>query len=286
MIYGYFWKDKGKSELMFLSKKAKHFFIPFVFYFVVLDLIPMIFLEKISLEKVLKRCFAFVWSGKLYQGVYWFIPTLFLSVCIFCFLRSYFDRRKRIMIMCCMYVLGIVISIKLVPECVTNIPLYLCLPWNADVCLLTVGYIGFGLFVHEVKGKINLNIKVALSASCLFLSFLFIILYITNNLSYKMDMKYSMYKSIIFPIILPITFGKVIQDISVVLNNFIISKPLLLLGKASLIVMYIHIPIRKYIFELFRINYNPYVYAITCAVIGCCLYMLIQNNKARVIFLG
>ena len=42
----------------------------------------------------------------------------------------------------------------------------------------------------------------------------------------------------------------------------------------------------KYIFELFRINYNPYVYAITCAVIGCCLYLLIQNNKARVIFLG
>ena len=50
-------------------------------------------------------------------------------------------------------------------------------------------------------------------------------------------------------------------------------------GRSSLIIMFIHIPIRQYLFEMIRLNYNTYIYAVVCCLVGSVIYLLVNETK-------
>ncbi len=288
IINGYLWKKQEIEFNVFVRKKVKRLLIPWLFYFICLDFIPMVLIERLSIQRIIYRCLSFFWGGKIYQGVYWFLPVLLVSSCFVFILEKYFNERIEVLTCIGMYLLAIVESVLFIPDVSSNIPLYLCFPWNADVCLLATSYIIVGKRLKRQMSKIDGTGNIILCISSTILALFFIILSVLNKFSYRMDMKYSLYKSFLLPFSLPIIFGCVLMYISRAINKVkILSAIMQMCGRSSLIIMFIHIPIRQYLFEMISLYYNPYIYVGVCCLVGIVIYLFVnETRKIRVLFLG
>lgn len=287
IINGYLWKNKDIKLSVFIRDKMKRLLIPWLFYFICLDLIPMVFVERLSVQRIVIRCLSFIWSGKIYQGVYWFPPVLLISSCVVFILEKYYNELTEIVACIGMYLLAIVESLLFIPDASSNIPLYLCFPWNADVCLLATSYVILGKQLKKKMVKVNSTHKTIICISSIILILIFVVLHVMNRFSYRMDMKYSLYKSFLLPVTLPLIFGCVLMYISRVINKVRIPSTIMqICGRSSLIIMFIHIPIRQFLFETISLNYNPYIYVGVCCLVGSIIYTGVNKTKARVFFLG
>ena len=70
IMSGFLWNSKESDCLGFIKKKVKRLFVPWITYFIVLEIIPAIFVEKIKMGGIIIKCLMFMWSGKIYRGVY------------------------------------------------------------------------------------------------------------------------------------------------------------------------------------------------------------------------
>ena len=290
IMSGFLWNSKESDCLGFIKKKVKRLFVPWITYFIVLEIIPAIFVEKIKMGGIIIKCLMFMWSGKIYPGVYWYIPTLMLTLVAIWFIEK-LNKKSASVIVIILYIVGIVESILLIPYNIEKMPIFLCFPWNIDVCLISIMYVYIGIrlkgigenFIKESGKQRNV-----LLFSCISVILILIFLSKKNHFNYIMDMKYSEYKNFIMPLLIPILFGYIILQCSFVLYKVsYINKVLELIGKASMIIMYIHIPIRQYIFEVINNQgYSAFVYTMSCCVIGVLIYICVYNKKIGVFLLG
>lgn len=188
------------------------------------------------------------------------------------------NKKSASLIVIILYIAGIVESILIIPYNIEKMPIFLCFPWNIDVCLISIIYVYIGIrlksigenFIKESGKQRNVLLVSYISMILIFLSK-------KDHFNYIMDMKYSEYKNIIMPLLIPILFGYIILQCSFVLYKVsYINKVLELIGKASMIIMYIHIPIRQYFFEVINNQgYSAFVYTMSCCVIGVLIYIYI-----------
>lgn len=286
-ISGYLFNEKTGGTVVVLKSKAKRLLVPWLTYFFVLDIIPMIVWERVSIYKLLTRCAMFLWSGKMCVGVYWYSPTLLITMVLFVFLRK-IEESKQVWLLLVCYLVSVAESIFLIPADNAKIPLLLRFPWNLDVCLLSIVYFAIGFYFKKVEIKIQKNTRFMLSIASIIVVVICIILMNVNIFTYDMNMKYSQYKNWMMPLILPLAFGILIRQLSRWLDEIsYINRLLQICGEASMVIMYIHNPIREYIMIPFLgEKYSVIVYILLSSVLGMIIYRISNGKKWSLFILG
>lgn len=285
IVSGFLWKNKHETFGEYIKPKLIRLLIPFVIYFILLEVFPMLIIEKLDLLKFIQRCLMFIWSGKLYRGVYWYIPSLILAY-IFVFFINRLENSLKILMLSLMYLLPILISVFFIPNNIAEIPTLLRLPWNLDVSILGSFYMCVGIIfkrkMAHIKSakKSSINIVIAFAFAVVFIV---LILYQKEFVNYEMNMKYSQYKSFVFPALLPLVFGILLWFVVKIFTKFPILRTVLsIFGQASLVIMYTHEPIRQYLFEAYLgENYLTMIYVLICCTIGSGIYLLVHKTKFR-----
>lgn len=283
-ISGYLFTGSNKiSILEYFRKKSKRLLIPWIFYFVILEILPMVLIEHISISKLIKRCVMFLWSGKMWGGVYWYSPVLLLTIMLFIFV-SRISTKKQIMLLILSYIIAIMESIYLIPVDNSQIPLWLRFPWNIDVCLISIVYFAIGYYLKKLKitrscykWLIVLSVVIAIAS---------VYLMNTNVITFDLNMKYTQYKNFVYPLLFPFIFGIVIKQVSLCLDKIRVVNYLFeTCGKASMPIMFIHNPVRAYIMiPVFGESYNIILYTFISCGIGILVYHFFKEKKCKILF--
>ena len=281
-ISGVVWKNDNTFR-EYICPKVNRLFIPWLLYFLFLEVLPMIVIEKVSIIKFCQRILMFLWSGKIYQGVYWYIPVLFLALVELYFIKK-LNKKRAILVIIILYLFSITLSIFLTPENTTFFSILSKLPWNLDVSFLAVFYMFWGNEIVSLYPKIKKTNRAVLW--CIFVIALFVAVFLivqrqNGSLHYEMDMKYSIYRNYLYPVFIPLVFGILVYGLSQAITKVqFVSDIFQRLGKASMIIMYIHIPIRSYIVEAFLgKEYNCFAFVLFSCLVGVMFHQFLKKSR-------
>ena len=284
---GYLNKKSDEDFHVFLANKTKRLMVPWLLYACVLVIIPEVIMQKENLVGVFKSICVLLWGGRLSGGVYWYVQTLLLTYLLYYLIRK--SKYCRYIIIVC-YLLAISESI-LIYNGPFSVLKNIYLPWNIDVCLLTVVYFYIGQLIRCNESDLNrFKNKSVTILACTITSALIgsvVLLNAKGIFSYNMDMKYVRYADFIFPILIPILFGIIIYTLSCLINKIkYVDVVFQLCGRASMIIMFVHIPIRDWIMvPLFGQSYSIVLYLFLVCCIGLAIYVIAQkNSKAKMLF--
>ena len=136
------------------------------------------------------------------------------------------------------------------------------IPWNLDVSLMALVYIGIGFYckdgikiILESKDKkydfIAVIITVVLIVFCIFN-------YRTGEAWYYFDMKPVYYKELVSAVVIPCLFGFVICRITHWLDKAkVVENIFAFLGRMTIPIMFLHVPLNQWMEE---IGYGRFVY--------------------------
>lgn len=215
MISGYLLnKPEKEKEKEWIIRKCKVFLIPYMAYTFILGWFEI----RSGFKAVFVYWFRALYGGEAAGGVYWFITVLLLSEILIVKIENrVYDYRSRIGIYTVMYLLAIVESLLFIPPDTIQVPTYTKLPWDMDVCLISVPYMMIGQVLRCNKDKVleiirsKRNMIIIVAGAIAF----FALLFLTKSVEwFSLDMKYSQYKNLILDLISPVLFGIVIWFIS------------------------------------------------------------------------
>ncbi|TDT46733.1 fucose 4-O-acetylase-like acetyltransferase [Maribacter spongiicola] len=264
MISGFLFKFKPKK--VYLKHKSIHLLLPYFVYLIPILAVQMYFEDKTVMEYfgrlLLGGPFLYAWTG-----VFWFITCLFFTQQIFNLLNSLKVR-----------ILNLVMILMLILAYLDDFIFNFNIPWSLNICLYTcpLFFIGF-LFKTLIKNK-TLPALVSILILC-------ILYFITTNI---IPESYTNLKEANYGIPL---LGIAISTLSAFcLISFFKSIPefklLAVIGKASMIIMYLHLPIR-YLILHFQPNTNQWFILFISLLIPTALYYLLNRNKtSRLVLLG
>lgn len=265
MISGFLFKFKPKPQ--YIKHKVLHLIIPYFVY-----LIPILgfqmYLENQNFSEYVARLilggpFLYSWTG-----VFWFITCLFFTQQIFNSL-SYLKPTVLCVVMITLLFLAYVNDYLMD---------YNNIPWSLNICLYTcpLFYIGY-LFKNLIDNK-TLKIYVALLIlSILYFTTTYLIPQSLTNLK---DANYGI------PIL-----GISISTLSAfcfisIFKSIPDLKILSFIGRASMVIMYLHLPIR-YLILHFAPNTNHWLILIISIILPTSLYYLFKKNPTtKLLLLG
>lgn len=283
IISGYLFKPYKNDFILWFNRKFKIFFIPYMSY----SLIILLILYHSNIKMLIKQCIKYIYSGRLISGAYWFIPCLFLTEIVFGLLVNKFKKRNIIFLLIIIYLLAHLESIYYIPK--DNNYFYWSyiykIPWNADVCLVSLPYFGVGFYCKKIINSIDENFKL----SVFFLLCLICITLTTASyykiLNYSLDMKLSHYSNILLDIIIPVTFTIWIIMLSKLISYINISRSLAYIGMNTLPIMYLHLPINEVLLSYH--NYGNLIFIIVGFTLPLCFaYVCSKSKKLKFYFIG
>lgn len=281
IISGYLYNERISIDKEYIVNTFKKLIIPYLSYF---------FLITILIEKNLsiKRILVFLYGGRMYPGVYWFIPCLILTTIIFNIIVRKFSKTVSILIVFGMGILANLESIYYIPQN-TNYgewSIIYKIPLNLDVCLLSIVYFMIGFYgkkiIHTIK-KDKYNYVFLLISIVIFI--IIIYQYVNSSFNYEFDMKYSKYDNLLLNITIPLLSGYILLMISKIIENTFLGKKVLVLGRNTLPIMFLHIPINAYIMNY--ISYNLITYTALGIIIPLIFsYICSRNYQLSKLFIG
>lgn len=264
VISGYLFKMKYNKLLVI------KYIVPHFSYFVLICLLQ----RNISISNVIK----FLYGGRMYSGVYWFIPCMLITILCFYFLNKKFTKANVILIIIFAYILAHLESIFFLPydENYLNWDILYKVPLNLDVCLISIVYFSMGFYLKETITKIRNNFNISLYILISLIGLIFIILNLKGILSYNLNMKLGHYYNLILDILIPSIFGiwglitsMIISKINITLIKFI--------GINTLPIMYLHIPLNGLIQN--KIKYGLITYILVGVVPALIFSHICSKNK-------
>lgn len=237
IIGGYLFK--GNYDKIWVKKTIIKYSLPYLSYFILISLLQ----KNISLNNIIK----YLYGGRMYAGVFWFIPCMLITILIFHFFNRNFSKRKIIFIITVMYILAHLESSFFLPhnENYLTWNIIYKIPLNLDVCLMSVVYFSIGFYMKNIITKMKENINIILYSIVSLICLIFIILSLKGVLSYTLNMKLGHYYNLILDILVPCTFGTWILITSTFISkiNTKLTSILCLIGINTLPIMYFHIPL-------------------------------------------
>lgn len=241
-ISGYLYRYKPQqNEVEYVRKKVRHLLIPYTFYLMLLALMMFsvsLWKGQSPVDFWSSNWQAFLLGGSLLEGVYatfWFATCLFFTQICYDLLRRKVSSRS---------LRGLIIFVCfLTAYGESRYWMNSFLPWNMDVGLYGIVFYALGQYFRE-KGLLARpkTQKLVLGFSLL-ISIVFIYLYSQQIVDYGLDMKHRQYYYWGWNLILPLVFTLVLVKISIIVTKWKAAKDLLtLLGKAAMVIMYLHLP--------------------------------------------
>ncbi len=281
IISGFLFEKSNKKEGRLLAKirdKTYKYLIPYCsFYFLILIVLrvdaclwPLITIEdvKILLIGGAELVGAF--------GPFWFITVLYLTQIVFLLITEYVNNKVGAIIIVFCYILS---HVSLFRNTII---------WDANVTLYALFFFGAGYMcaAYPLEKKFRKS-AVAIAVIIVFLS---IVLQTLGVMNYRLDMKSASYNNLILDIVIPTSFSLVVLDISRVLSKMPIGKCFAFIGKDTLPIMYLHIPISYLVLNHF--DFQNLIMTIICIIAGIIFPILISRfvfekfDITRKIFLG
>ncbi|HJT75268.1 MAG TPA: acyltransferase family protein [Chitinophaga sp.] len=273
-IGGFLFKPSENSG-EFFTKKAFHLLVPYV-VFLCLIYVPCEISEYLDNKESLKEAFARpVLGGRYLIGwcaVFWYITCFFLVQQIMNYLVN---NVKRTFIAWLMFVC-LLISYALNRW----LPAF-WLPWNADVVFAAIPIFYIGYLYKSCQSEMAKFkwIWILMMAGAFVLTY-----YYPENIY---EMKSGRYGIPFVTLLsaLMIIFG-LIEVAKLTEHSVFVSKPLSELGKASMIVMYLHQPVQLIMLEHLSIT-SPVLRFLVAIMVSMGGYYLLNNMEmGRALFLG
>lgn len=230
-ISGYLYKRRDNLRV-YLNDKLIHLIIPYIIFLLLVYIpayMPALIESGFSKQAILRCLFEITVGGRALYGyvtVFWFTTCLFLVQQIFNFIIVTYTASTR----------WIIVSVMLLLSYINSyfFPAF-WLPWNANVVLaaLPIFYIGFVYHKSELRENFFLILIISL-LSILSIS------YLPNN---TYNMKNANYGIPIVTLICSVCLILLIKKVSMVITSGTkISVLFIELGKASMVIMYLHQP--------------------------------------------
>lgn len=251
IISGLLYKDKFN-----IRSQAIKFFVPYMaFTFLDIFIGFMASPGEASIANFVLYFNRHVLSGKFIPGAFWFIPCLFLTKAIFAFLKRHLKDIHIGIIAVLLYLVGHFYSISIIPADVAEITKNLWLPWNLDALLVTIPYYAIGYFSRKYSSKFTS--KKAFKNSLIFV-LSFMVINFAFDIDYYLNIKFSEFKFILLDLAVPIGFTILIFSLSTNYLKGKVNRGLALIGKSSLVIMYLHRPIANLFDAYFSIDFVIY----------------------------
>ena len=238
---GYLYRFKPQQTgLEFIQRKVKHLLVPYSFYILLLTLIMVgvsIWRGQPAGQYLNDNWKALLLGGSLLEGVY---ATFWFITCLFTVQISYDYICRKIP---SLFVKGLfVIGCFLLAYWQSRSIIWSFVPWNVDVALYAIVFYAVGHFIKENKLFEKPDKQNSLFILSLVISLGFILLFSQRILDYGLDMKHRQYYYFGTNLMLPLAFTLLLIKLSMILTKWsTISSVLIHLGRASMVIMYLHI---------------------------------------------
>lgn len=276
IISGYLYRapiEKGMTINDWTRKNFPKYFIPYISFFL---LTSIVIYRNFGLQDITN----FLYGGRMYGGVFWYIPVLFFTIILFSLIIKKIKKPVVFIIIISLYVLGHLESIFYLPNNSDYISwgIKYKAPLNIDVVLVSLTYFSIGYYFKEVIKKFteksNMLFFATLSIICLSL----IVLSAQNFFSFHIDMKLSYYKNILLDLVIPVLFFAFVLKGSQYLSNFsTVSKVISFIGKNTLVIMYLHLPINGVLQP--QLGYGNTLFLIVGVAFPLIFSYIVSKNK-------
>src|SRR5699024_40912 len=229
-----------------------------------------------NLGMIFEHIATLLYGGRVLEGpygVFWFITVLLMTQ----FLLGLMSPLKREVQMTLILVLFLIGHTPVL----SSYNFF----WNMDTVLVAVLYYSLGYYAKDFIVKYNSSFWLALS-SALIAAF-FIVLNANGFMTHEMNMKMGRLNNVFMDIIVPISFFMPVIYLGTVLTRYSIKEVLQLVGKSSIAIMYLHLPVN--IFFRTVLNYDVTTFEFTCfgVVIPVIIGMLMSRaGVTRRLLLG
>lgn len=241
LVSGYLYRFKPQQTgLAYLQRKSKHLLVPYSFY---LSLITLM-MFSVSILKgqpaglfISENWIALLLGGSLLEGVY---ATFWFTTCLF-FVQITYDYLCR-KVLSPFYKGLILVVCFLMAYWESRYLMESFVPWNLDVGLYALVFYGIGHFLRQRKLLEQKNHRNILFGLSLVIFSGFVYLYSHEILDYGLDMKHRQYYYFGTNLILPLVLTLLSIQLSMILTKWRrINKSLMLLGRAAMVIMYLHL---------------------------------------------
>lgn len=178
-------------------------------------------------------------------GVFWFITCLLFTQLLFGYIIRY-SRRTQILLIISAYLLSHLISLTALRT--FNIP------WNADVSLLAVTYYAIGFYGKTLIPALLRRYWALLVL--LPLSGLVLLLERQGIIQYSLNMKYKEYDALVLDLAVPLIISLTICAVVYRLTKLVPLDWMGALGRNSIAIMYLHLPLNYGLKYLLGVNYG------------------------------
>jgi fucose 4-O-acetylase-like acetyltransferase len=271
-LSGYLFKSRTDFKL-FLRDKSIHLLLPYFCFLIPIYVVfnPLSFSHSNAndlFEFILKP----IIGGRILTGalsVFWFVTCLFFVQQLMNVMLVKLNENTVIVISILMLCLAYINSVYF--------PDY-WLPWNANVVLAALPFFYIG-YLYKTN-NFNLNKIILLLAAIIAIAS---VLHLHNNFY---DMKHNFYGIPFVTFIASVIIILSIQYFSTILSQIaIISKPLIELGKASMVIMFTHQPIQIIIKRF--VTSDLTVRFLASVIFSYLLYLLLSRFAiSRALFMG
>jgi fucose 4-O-acetylase-like acetyltransferase len=261
IISGYLFKppEDWLSVFNWSARRTCQLLLPYLAFLAIIVVVEYYLGNKNLDYHKIADSFAFnFYPGGRYTGgfyvIFWFITCLYTTQIVFALLRKAFKTSS-----ICLVIIGIAfLLVHYAPFiALTN---QVRIPWNIDVALFTLTYYAFGYFARNIL--VHLNARV--SAASIAVTAVLVLCGAMGLFKYSINLKYGTYSYLILDLTVPIVISTALFAVSQIISSFKASYVLALLGKYSLPIMYLHLPV-----NIILHNYYNYTYgALTFVLIG------------------
>lgn len=151
--------------------------------------------------------------------------------------------------------------------------------WGIDSVLYAIVFFYLGF---KMKTFTYIYKKPAVGIISIFLCAMFVLMQIFGAISFRLDVKYMQLNNVILDIIIPIVFILAINFISSTASKYSISKPVVFLGKNTLVIMYLHIVTNQIITTLYGHSYHYSIFVIIGTIVPLIAMMLFRQSMKAV----
>lgn len=274
IISGYLFKNN--KERIWVIATIKKYLIPYIAYFVVVLIIE----RNFTLGNILR----FLYGGRMYWGVYWFIPCLLITILLFKFLISKLSKRNVIIIVFIMYLMAHLEALFYLPSNndYNSWSIIYKIPLNLDVCLISISYFAMGFYlknrISEIVSKPSVYYLIISFLLCVTLMYLSV----SKDFNYVLDLKYGQYKHVALDTLIPLMWGVLLLIISSAIKEV---KILSFIGKNTLPIMYLHISINNILMKYF--HYGIIFYLLIGIAVPIIFILICSRNRyLELIFKG
>lgn len=269
-ISGYLFNPTLEYKKYF-TKKVVHLLIPYFFFLIPLYVFLMGF-PSLDIKEIIIYFSRPIIGGRLlkgYFGVFWFVTCLFLTQQIMNYLINKKNQKKILLLM---------LSMLIISYSNTYIFPKIWLPWNANVVLASLPIFYIGYIYRKLNFKVNNILLVTLGAVVILFSF-----YYPENVY---DMKNAKYGIPIITLVSSLIIILNIKYISIKLSNYKFSyRVLSAIGKASMVIMYLHQTIEK--LTKSYLSDDKTIRFLIAIIMSYLIYLLLSKFKfAKAFFLG